>query len=251
MNDLQEFGFEGKAVRVVMVNNEPWWVLKDVCDVLEIANSRDAADRLDEDERNTVALNDGIRGNPNKTIINESGLYTVILRSDKPEAKRFRKWVTAEVLPAIRKTGSYSVAIPRTFAEALQLAADQAKELEKKETALAIAAPKAEFYDAVTGSSDTIEIGMTAKVLNMGIGRNKLFDLLRKYKVLRENNEPYQRYIDGGLFRVIETKFTVPNGDTRVNLKTVVYQKGVDFIRKLVQKSIDDGTIGRIQAIED
>lgn len=250
MNDLQEFGFEGKAVRVVMVNNEPWWVLKDVCDVLGLSDASMTASRLDEDELTQVRL---VSGGQNRDLnaVNESGLYTVILRSDKPEAKRFRKWVTAEVLPAIRKTGSYSVAIPRTFAEALQLAADQAKELEKKETALAIAAPKAEFYDAVTGSSDTIEIGMTAKVLNMGIGRNKLFDLLRKYKVLRENNEPYQRYIDGGLFRVIETKFTVPNGDTRVNLKTVVYQKGVDFIRKLVQKSIDDGTIGRIQAIED
>jgi phage antirepressor YoqD-like protein len=130
----------------------------------------------------------------------------------------------------------------------LEYHASELKRLREENTTML---PKAEFYDAVTGSPDTIEIGMTAKVLNMGIGRNKLFDLLRRYKILRENNEPYQRYVDAGCFRVIETKYTVPNGDTRINFKTVVYQKGVDFIRKVVQKSIDDGTIDKIKGMED
>lgn len=109
MNEIQVFNYGENPVRTVMRDGEPWWVLKDVCEVLEIENPRNVATRLDDDEKNTVHLADGIRGNPNMTIINESGLYKVILRSDKPEAKRFTRWVTHEVLPAIRKTGTYTV----------------------------------------------------------------------------------------------------------------------------------------------
>ena len=90
-------------------NGDPWFVAKDVCDVLGIENSRDAVGRVEEDEKNTVRLIDGNRGNPNTTIINESGLYNLIFRSDKPEARAFRRWVTHEVLPALRKTGTYTV----------------------------------------------------------------------------------------------------------------------------------------------
>ena len=108
-NDLQVFNFEQQSVRVILQDGEPWWVAKDVADVLGIVNSRDAISTLDDDEKNTVGISDGKRGNPNMTIISESGLYTLIMRSNKPEAKRFRKWVTSEVLPSIRKTGSYSV----------------------------------------------------------------------------------------------------------------------------------------------
>lgn len=110
--EIIPFDFEEQAVRVVMRGDEPWFVAADVCRVLELSNSREATSRLDEDERdlvdlNTVSSNDGIRGNPNATIINESGLYALVFTSRKPEAKRFRKWITAEVLPAIRKTGRY------------------------------------------------------------------------------------------------------------------------------------------------
>jgi prophage antirepressor-like protein len=131
--DVQVFGFEGKDIRTVMVNAEPWWILADVCKVLGIANSRDAADRLDEDEKNTVVLNDGIPGNPNKTIVNESGLYNVIIRSDKPDAKRFRKWITSEVLPAIRKTGGYlSPTVDFTDPDNIQRVLDSWKEERRK-----------------------------------------------------------------------------------------------------------------------
>lgn len=106
-NDLTVFTYNETPVRTIEMENQVWWVLADVCKVLEIKNSRDAAKRLDEDEKNTVALSDGIPGNPNRTIINEPGLYSLILRSDKPEAKQFKRWVTHEVLPAIRKSGSY------------------------------------------------------------------------------------------------------------------------------------------------
>ena len=126
MNAMQAFNYEGNEVRTVMKDGEPWWVLADVCQVLGIQNNRNAARRLDDDEKNTVHLADGIRGNPNMTIINESGLYKVILRSDKPGAKKFTRWVTQEVLPTLRKTGTYSMpgaAQPFTMEQMAQFAA--------------------------------------------------------------------------------------------------------------------------------
>ena len=114
MNDkgLQIFSFEKRDVRVVMKDGDPWWVAKDVCDVLELSNPSEALKGLDDDERGSLRISEGTSpagGNPNMNVITESGLYTLIMRSNKPEAKRFRKWVTSEVLPALRKTGSYSV----------------------------------------------------------------------------------------------------------------------------------------------
>ncbi|AYO30839.1 hypothetical protein D2962_09625 [Biomaibacter acetigenes] len=96
--------------------------------------------------------------------------------------------------------------------------------------------PKAEFYDAVAGSKDAIDIGSAAKVLDMGIGRNKLFEILRNKGVLMSNNIPYQKYIDCGYFRTIEQKYSKPDGTVCINIKTLVYQKGLDFIRKLLKE---------------
>lgn len=114
MLDLTTFDFDEQAVRVVTRDGEPWFVAADVCRVLGIANSRDAVSRLEDDERqmvnlNTVGNSDGIRGNPNATIVSESGLYALIFTSTKPEARRFRKWVTSEVLPSLRRTGRYEM----------------------------------------------------------------------------------------------------------------------------------------------
>lgn len=108
MSNIVPFDFNGNQVRVFQdENGDPWFVAKDVCDVLEIANSRDAVADLDDDEKNTVVLNDGNRGNPNITTISESGFYSIALRSRKEVSKPFRRWVTREVLPSIRKTGKY------------------------------------------------------------------------------------------------------------------------------------------------
>ncbi|MCP4986030.1 MAG: phage regulatory protein/antirepressor Ant [Colwellia sp.] len=97
--------------------------------------------------------------------------------------------------------------------------------------------PKADFYEAVTGSTDTIDLGQVAKVLNVkGYGRNNLFEFLRNKDILMDNNQPYQKFIDRGYFRLVESKFTKPCGSTHINIKTVVYQKGVDYIRKQVVK---------------
>ena len=107
-NGIQVWNYESSEIRTVQVNGEPWFVLSDVCKVLEISNSRNISSRLEPDEKG-VTLVDTLGGTQQMTIINESGLYAVVLRSDKPQAKPFRKWVTSEVLPSIRKHGSYSV----------------------------------------------------------------------------------------------------------------------------------------------
>ncbi|MBR7436596.1 Bro-N domain-containing protein [Klebsiella pneumoniae] len=118
MNALSVFSFQkNHPVRVVLVNGEPWFVAKDICDALKLVNSRKALSSLDDDEKNTVTLSDGNRGNPNMSIISESGLYTLILRcrdavKQGTMAWRFRKWVTNEVLPAIRKSGEYNYVEP-------------------------------------------------------------------------------------------------------------------------------------------
>lgn len=101
-------------------------------------------------------------------------------------------------------------------------------------------APKVEFYDDVTGSSDTIDMSEVAKILNIkGIGRNKLFEILRNKNILQNNNQPYQKYVDAGYFRIIESRYVLSNGETKISLKTVVFQKGLEFIRKTVSKKND------------
>ena len=165
-----------------------------------------------------------------------------VLGSRKKEAKDFKRWITHEVIPSIRKTGGYK--IPKTYAEALENLLLEVKENERlineNETFKAereVLLPKAEFFDAVTDSKQAIPIGDVAKILDMGIGRNKLFEFMREEKILMPDNRPYQKYIDSGYFRVVEQKYE-KNGDTYINLKTLVFQKGVDFIRKKLEKGV-------------
>lgn len=127
-----------------------------------------------------------------------------------------------------------NIVLPKTFAEALRLAAEQAEQLEKQQARIEEMKPKEEFFDQVTDSKDACDMATVAKVLNMGIGRNNLFEILRNNKILQGNNQPMQRYIDLGWFRVIETQFTKKSGDICINFKTIVYQKGVEGIRKLL-----------------
>lgn len=124
------------------------------------------------------------------------------------------------------------VSVPKTYAEALLEAGRLALEVETKNKQIELMAPKAEFFDQVTGSKDCFDMADVAKVCNLGVGRNILFKFLRDSKILRENNTPYQQFIDSGHFRVIESKFNKPDGSVCINLKTVVYQKGIDFIIK-------------------
>ena len=131
MNEITIFKYESKKVRTVIRDGEPWFVLKDVCEALCINNNRMVAERLDEDDvSNTDTIHDNLGRKQNMRIISESGLYNVILLSRKPEAKRFKKWITSEVLPEIRKTGSY-LCTPRTYIQALEALLESEKEKER------------------------------------------------------------------------------------------------------------------------
>ena len=129
MSDLKVFAYGEQQVRTVLVDEAPWWVLADVCKALGLTNPRAVAARLDEDEKNTVTLTDGIRGNPRVNVVSESGLYAVILRSDKPEAKAFKRWVTHDVLPSIRQTGAYDAASAQAPVDTVPVAAPVVPEL--------------------------------------------------------------------------------------------------------------------------
>lgn len=235
MNDLHIFNYNGNKVRTVQKDGEPWWVLKDVCGILGISKYRDTASRLDEDERGSVRV-DTPGGEQEMTVVNESGLYNVILRSDKPEAKPFRKWVTSEVLPSIRKNGGYianqeNLTPEQIVANALIVAQNI---ISQKDKQIEQMKPKAEFFDAVADSRTAISMNEVSKVLGIkGYGRNNLFEFLRNNGILDRWNVPYQRYIDCGWFRVIEQKYT-RQGEPCVTTKTLVYQKGVDAIRKKI-----------------
>lgn len=233
-NKIQVFTNEkfGK-VRTLMINNEPWFVGKDVAVSLGYKDTSDALKKhVDTEDKLTRRFADSGQSRE-MYIINESGVYSLVLSSKLPTAKKFKRWVTSEVLPSIRKTGGY--VMPKTFSEALMAYAKEVEARERLELENTEMRPKAEFYDDVTGSEDTIDIGEVAKVLHMGIGRNKLFQFLRDKKVLAPNNAPYQRFIDAGYFRRVESSYEV-YGTTHVSVKTVVFQRGVDYIRKLLKE---------------
>ncbi|HSA75849.1 MAG TPA: phage antirepressor KilAC domain-containing protein [Candidatus Nitrosocosmicus sp.] len=121
------------------------------------------------------------------------------------------------------------------YEKTLEVVQWQLGKINEYRNTIQIMAPKAEFYDAVTGSSDTIDLGECAKVLAIkNVGRNKLFEILRDKNILMQKNQPYQKYVDAGYFRIVESTYTKPDGSTHISIKTVVYQKGLDFIRKLV-----------------
>lgn len=130
------------------------------------------------------------------------------------------------------------IQLPRTYAEALLEAGRLALEVEKQQAQIESLKPKAEFFDAVTDSKDAIDIGNVAKILNLGIGRNQMFEFLRSRNVLMRNNVPYQRYIDCGYFRIIEQKYQKADGSTHINIKTLVFQKGMDFILKIYNQKV-------------
>lgn len=231
MNDLQKFDFQGNGVRVVMIDGDPWFVASDVARVLGYANPQEAVRTHCKGVRKTLTPSRG--GEQEASVIPERDVYRLIMRSRLPEAERFEEWVVGEVLPSIRKTGGFG--LPQTFAEALQLAADQARQIEEQEQALIQAKPKVDFFDSVANSKSAIPMNQVSKILERkGFGRNKLFAFLRDKSVLRKNNEPYQSYVDRGWFRVVEQKYTTPDGETHISIKTLVYQKGVDGIRRLL-----------------
>ena len=250
MNELKIFENEefGK-IRTVEIDGKPYFSASDVANALGYANPRKAIiDHCKGVTKCDTPTNSGVQS---INFIPEGDIYRLIIRSKLPSADKFEKWVFDEVIPSIRKNGGYianqeSLTPEQIVANALVVAqriiADRDRQIEEMK-------PKADFFDAVADSKDAIEIGQVAKVLNLpGIGRNKLFEILRKRKVLMDGfpnrNVPYQKYIDKGYFRTIEQKYTLPDGSTRIDIKTLVYQKGVDGIRKLLQRDYDISKTG-------
>lgn len=243
-NNIQVFNNEEFGeVRTVMVSGEPWFVAVDVCKALELSNPTVAVSRLDEDERSKFNL--GRQGEG--TIVNEAGLYSLILGSRKPEAKAFKRWITHDVIPAIRKTGGYiqgeeSMSDDDLIARALVMAQKKIElreqQLKEKDAQLELQKPKVVFADHVTDSDNAIDMGTFAKYAQkqgITMGRNTLFKWLRDQGVLMDNNVPYQRYLNAGWFRVIENIYNTGSRQYTTP-KTLVTGKGqvalINYIRK-------------------
>ena len=209
MNELQIFkNDQFGEVRTVELNGEPWFVSADVCRALEIRNSRAALTRLDDDEKG-VALTDTLGGKQEMTIVNEPGLYGLVLGSRKPEAKAFKRWIKHDVLPSIRKTGGYN--LPKDYPSALRALADSEERRMALEEENETMKPKALFADSVASSNSTILVGEMAKILKQNgikIGQNRLFEWLRKNGYLvsgsyrSDYNTPTQRSMELGLFEI-------------------------------------------------
>ena len=253
MNQLQVFNnTEFGQVRTMMIKGSPWFVAKDVCECLDINNSRQALARLDSDEKNSVILNDGTPGNPEKGIVNEYGLYSLVLSSRKPSAKTFKRWITHKVIPAIRKHGAYMTG--DTLEQALtspdfliRLATELKTEQEARRLAeqkIEADKPKVLFADSVAASHGSILVGELAKLLNQNgidIGQNRLFNWLREngYLICRKGtdyNMPTQRSMEMQLFNIKETAITHSDGHVSISKTVKVTGKGqVYFVNKFLK----------------
>lgn len=257
MNELKVFSFNSNQVRTIQQDGEPWFVLKDVCAALGISNTADVYNRLDPDEKGVDSI-DTLGGSQEMNVVNESGLYNVILRSDKPQAKPFRKWVTSEVLPSIRRHGAYMT--PEALEEAiinpdyllsivtaLKEETDKRKALEATnlnlETKICNDKPKVLFADAVEASQTSILVGELAKILRQNgidMGQNRLFKWLRGHGYLisrngTDYNMPTQRSMELGLFEIKERTINDPSGTVRITKTPKLTGKGQQFfINKLM-----------------
>ena len=238
MNELQIFNNEEFGeIRIITKDGEAWFVASDVAKALGYRMASDMTRRIEEEDKGyTKVRTHG--GEQEMSIINESGLYTGVFMSCRDSAKSFKHWVTSEVLPSIRKNGGY-IANQEQMTPGKIVANEKEKThniRRQKERQIVKMKPKAEFFDTVAESKTAISMNEVAKVLNIkGYGRNKLFEFLRDNSVLDRWNVPYQKYVDNGWFRVIEQHYQ-KNGEPIVTTKTLVYQKGVDGIRKMIER---------------
>lgn len=239
MNEMQTFVYSGAEVRTVRKDGAPWFVLKDVCGVLGIANDRNISARLDTDEKG-VHLVDTLGGVQEMTCISESGLYNVILRSDKPEAKPFRKWVTSEVLPAIRRSGGYiagqnDLSPAELMAKAIKVAEQTLAERDARISSLqvqnAIMAPKADYFDELVERNTLTSFRDTAKELGIPPRKFTQFLLDKKY-IYRDKKEklmPYENKNDG----LFEVKESFNDKTAWSGVQTMVTPKGRETFRLL------------------
>ena len=250
----EEFG----EIRMVMVNNEPYFVGKDVASILGYSNSSKAVStHVDDEDKILKMIAHSQNGNMVKTqtaLINESGLYSLILSSKLPTAKKFKRWVTSEVLPSIRKHGAYMT--EETIEKAItnpdfliKLATELKHEKEQRkllEEEKKINAPKVIFADAVSVSDTNISIGSLSKLLKqngISVGRNRLFEWLRENKYLiskgSDKNMPTQRSMEQGLFEVKEGTIGTPNGEVKLTKTTMVTGKGQQYFINRILKAFE------------
>lgn len=242
-NEIRKFDFRGAALRTLTDEaGEPWFVLKDCMSILDLGNPTETVKMFDKDEFSTTEVIDSIGRRQQTYIISEPGLYRLVMKSRKPEAKEFQRWVTHEVLPQIRKTGGY---IPTTdadddmtiLAKAVMIGQRtmeaQKQRIAEQQTRIVELEPKARFADAVAASDGTCLVGELAKMLRqngMDIGQNRLFRLLQADGYLGKSgsnrNVPTQRAMDLGLFRIKETTVTHADGHTTVSRTPKVTGKG-------------------------
>ncbi len=232
-------------IRTITKDGEPWFVLADVCRALEIRNSRMVAGRLDRDELMSVKLTSGGQRRE-MTVINESGLYAVIIRSDKPQAQSFRKWLTSEVIPTIRRTGGY-VSNEEMFIENYLPFLDepyrdlfrlQMTIIGKLNERIRHDEPLVAFANQVSNTDNLIDMNVMAKLAraeNIPVGRNKLYGWLKRMGVLMANNLPYQAFIDRGYFAVKESVFETPSM-SKTYQQTFITGKGQHFVINLLKK---------------
>ncbi|MFD2704049.1 phage antirepressor KilAC domain-containing protein [Salibacterium lacus] len=258
MSNLITFQFAGQQVRTEVINDQPHFLLKDVCDVLGLPQVSRVKSRLEDGVTASKVIQDSLGREQSATFINESGLYDVIMDSRKPEAKQFRKWVTSDVLPSIRKHGAYMT--PEKIEETLmnpdtiiQLATNLKDEQQKRQAAeqqLLQDKPYSTFGKAMSNSNAAVNVGAFAKMIyehhGLRIGRNKLFAWMREQGYLikhgRERNNPKQKYIEKGWFDTSVTLISRTEGDVE-SVTTLITGKGqVDLANILINEYMETST---------
>lgn len=245
MCKLQIFNYENHEVRTTVKDGEIWWVLKDVCKVLEITNHRNVIKRLEKDDVHTMDLTDNLKRPQKTALINESALYQVILLSRKEEAKKFKMWITHEVLPAIRRHGAYIssgkleelMQSPDTWVKLIRTLQQERREKTMLKAKIKKDKAKVTFATAVEASKDGILIRELAKILKgngVNVGQNRLFTKLRKdgFLIRQEGsdyNSPTQKAMELGLFKIKETVFTEPDGKVTLRRTAKVTGKGQSY----------------------
>jgi anti-repressor protein len=234
MNKLQQFEHGGHAIRTFLVNEEPVVSSADLLTMLGLGRSSIAL--LDDDEKGVHTV-DTLGGPQSVSFVTESGMYSLILRSRKKEAKAVRRWLVHEVLPEIRATGAYNAPaahyqLPQSFSEALRLAANAHEQLEA-------AAPKVEAYDAFMDATGLLSMQSAAKALEMG--PNVMYRKLRNLGILQGNNTPYQRYLHH--FEVKLGSYQNRRGETVPTTTTMVRPAGLDFLRRKLKKAEEQAMV--------
>ncbi|ABY46864.1 phage antirepressor Ant [Bacillus mycoides] len=249
MNQLQVFNSEEFGqVRTVVKGKDVWFVAKDVCDVLEIVNATRSLSRLDEDELHSMKVADSLGRLQETNIINESGLYSIIMTSRKPQAKAFKKWVTSEVLPSIRKHGAYmtdqvleqAVTNPDFAIGLLTKLKEEKEKLAAAQQQIVQQQPLVTFAEACMQSDQTLKVSEVAKLAakhNIKIGQRQLFAKLREWNLMfKRSTEPTQPAVEKGLFEITQGVKQKPSGEPFTWTTTYVTPKGQAYIIDRLKK---------------